>query len=86
MEGLPGGGAAAANNSSDFVSASGMLGQWKKCPLNYVNRDGRSASFTSKPWRNPSLTNTVFLSAPQANFYDQDAGGSDICASGAVGG
>ena len=33
MDGISGGGAAAVNNSSDFVSASGTRGQWEEMPL-----------------------------------------------------
>ena len=36
MDGLPGGGAAAANNSSDFVSASERLGQWEQISLRAI--------------------------------------------------
>lgn len=36
MDGISGGGAVAANNSSDFVSASGRRGQWANMPLRAV--------------------------------------------------
>lgn len=85
MDGIPGGGAAAANNSSDFVSAPGSQGAVlrSRAILIAIAMAGPQALQVSPDDNKP---HQMFQGNRRLTGCHQNVGGPDICASGALGG